>query len=165
VLLDEEEVRVDDEWDLVVIGSGAGGLAAAVSAAEGGSRVLVFESEREFGGSMALSGGVFCAAGTSVQKAMGLEDSPESYYQHYMDLNQWVLRPSLIRTFCRESTPTFEWLLSLGLEVPPHFSENSHQPGIRKLGVGTRVAATSRWGRATRWRRCSTARARTAASS
>ncbi|MGI5129868.1 FAD-dependent oxidoreductase [Pseudonocardia sp. CA-107938] len=126
---------MDDEWDLVVIGSGAGGLSAAVSAAEGGCRVLVFESEREFGGSMALSGGVFCAAGTSVQSALGLEDSPELYYRHYMDLNQWVLRPGLIRTFCYESTPTFEWLLGMGLEVPPHLSENSHQPGIRKLGV------------------------------
>jgi fumarate reductase flavoprotein subunit len=84
---------------------------------------------------MQLSGGVFCAAGTSVQEALGLADSPERYFRHYMDLNQWILRPGLIRTFCEQSTPTFEWLLGLGLEVPATLSANSHQPGIRRLGV------------------------------
>src|SRR5262249_37363984 len=75
------------------------------------------------------------AAGTSVQAALGLADSPDRYFRHYMDLNQWTLRPGLIRAFCEQSTPTFEWLLGLGLEVPAKLSANSHQPGIRRLGV------------------------------
>ena len=124
-----------DEWDVIVIGAGAAGLAAAVSAAEAGVRVLIMESEREVGGSMLLSGGVICAAGTSVQAALGIDDSPADYYQHYMDLNQWLLRPGLIRSFCQQSAPTFEWLLSLGLEVPANYSTNSHTPGLRRVEV------------------------------
>jgi len=126
-------METSDRWDVVVIGAGGAGLSAAIHAAYGGARVIVFESERQIGGSTALSGGVFYAAGTSVQAALGLEDSPERFYQHYMDLNQWSLQPGLIRRYCTESAATFEWLLSLGHEVPPHLSANSHQPGIRRV--------------------------------
>eukprot|EP01133_Synstelium_polycarpum_P028480 gene28480-34588_t len=78
-----------EHWDVVVIGGGGAGLAAAVSAAEEGASVLLFESETELGGSTALSAGIFTAAGTSVQAGLGVDDSAEKFFQHYMDLNQW----------------------------------------------------------------------------
>lgn len=125
----------DDEWDLVVIGAGGAGLAAAIAGAEAGGRVLVFESEAEVGGSTMLSAGMFTAAGTSVQQALGIEDSPAAHFQHYMDLNQWRLRPGLLRSFCERSRTTFEWLLNLGLEVPAQRSQNAHMPGLARAGV------------------------------
>ncbi|MEU1980353.1 FAD-dependent oxidoreductase [Nocardia sp. NPDC019395] len=126
---------MDDEFDVIVIGGGGAGLAAAVSAAQDGASVLLFESERELGGSTQLSAGLFTAAGTSVQRALGIEDSPEKFFQHYMDLNQWVLRPGLIHTFCENAGPTLEWLIGLGLEVPAAVSGNAHQPGLTRAGV------------------------------
>ena len=124
-----------DDWDLVVIGAGAAGLAAAVAAGERGARVLVLESEEQIGGSMILSGGVFTAAGTSVQAELGIEDSPESYFREYMSLNRWLLQPGLVRSFCHQSTDTFEWLLGLGLDVPAKLSANGHEPGVRRVDV------------------------------
>jgi hypothetical protein len=44
---------------------------------------------------------MFTAAGTSVQKPLRVEDDPGTFFQHYMDLNQWRLRPGLIRAFCQ----------------------------------------------------------------
>lgn len=121
--------------DVVVVGGGGAGLTAAATAAEAGASVLLFESETELGGSTQLSAGLFTAAATSVQRGTGVEDTVERFYQHYMDLNQWMLEPGLIRTFCENAGPTLEWLLELGLEVPARVSANAHMPGLSQAGV------------------------------
>lgn len=125
----------DTEYDVVVIGGGGAGLAAAVTAAENGASVLLFEAMKELGGSTALSAGLFTAAGTSVQRGLGIDDSAEKYFQHYMDLNQWMLKPGLIRTFCEQAGPTLEWLVELGVEIPAKVSGNAHEPGLSQAGV------------------------------
>jgi succinate dehydrogenase/fumarate reductase flavoprotein subunit len=127
--------RPNPDYDIVVAGAGGAGLSAAVAAAEAGARTLLLESERQVGGSMAQSAGMFTAAGTSVQRALGVADDPGRFYQHYMDLNQWRLRPGLIRTFCEQAAPTFEWLLGLGLQVPARESTNAHMSGLTRAGV------------------------------
>lgn len=126
---------MSSNWDVIVIGAGGAGLAAAVSAAEQGATVAILESEKEIGGSTQLSAGLFTAANTSVQRALGIEDSAERYFQHYMDLNQWRLQPGLIKRFCEASGPTLEWLIGLGVEFPAKFSANAHDPGLMQAGV------------------------------
>ncbi|WP_024802863.1 FAD-dependent oxidoreductase [Nocardia sp. BMG51109] len=125
----------EDTWDVIVIGAGGAGLAAAVTAAEQGATVLLLESETELGGSTRLSAGLFTAAATSVQRALGIDDDAERFFQHYMDLNHWMLKPGLIRTFCEQSGPTLEWLIGLGVEIPARISTNAHMPGLSQAGV------------------------------
>ena len=60
------------DFDVIVVGSGVAGLAAAVAAADAGASVLVVEGDTQVGGSSRLSGGHFYAAGTSVQAAAWL---------------------------------------------------------------------------------------------
>ncbi|RJO79191.1 FAD-dependent oxidoreductase [Nocardia panacis] len=126
---------MSDDWDVIVVGGGGAGLAAAASAAEQGASVLLFESETELGGSTQLSAGLFTAAATSVQRALGIEDSADRFFQHYMDLNHWMLKPGLVRTFCEQSGPTLEWLIGLGVEIPARVSSNAHMPGLSQAGV------------------------------
>lgn len=126
---------MNETWDVAVVGGGGAGLAAAVSAAERGAKVILFESQKELGGSTQESAGMFTAAGTSVQAGLGLADSPERFFQHYMDLNQWKLKPSLIREFCVQAAPTLEWLLGLGVEIPAKRSGNAHSAGLCQAGV------------------------------
>lgn len=62
-------------YDLIVLGSGAGGLAAAVTAAHQGLRVLMLEKEAHFGGASAISGGTIWVPGNEQAVAAGLDSS------------------------------------------------------------------------------------------
>lgn len=64
--------------DVLVIGSGAGGLATAIVAAKGGASVIVAEKEPVFGGTTAFSGGVLWIPGNRHARATGIEDSREA---------------------------------------------------------------------------------------
>src|SRR6476469_2168463 len=73
------------ECDVLVVGSGASGMAAAVTAATHGLRVVVVEKEPRFGGTTARSGGWLWIPGTSLAKAYGIEETPEqarTYLRH-----------------------------------------------------------------------------------
>jgi flavocytochrome c len=109
------EVPVRDV-DVVVIGSGAAGLAAALTAAEAGASVLVAEAEDVVGGSSRLSSGMLMGAGTTLQKAAGIEDSPELLYREYMQFNQWAVDAALAKKLAVESGPTIEWLVEMGVK-------------------------------------------------
>lgn len=102
--------------DVLVIGSGAAGLCAALTAHEAGASVLVAESEGIVGGSSRLSGGVVMASGTSVQRAAGIVDSPDLMYREYMALNQWQVMPGPVKTLAYECGPTIDWLIEQGVQ-------------------------------------------------
>ncbi|MFI0479127.1 FAD-binding protein [Actinomadura sp. 9N215] len=68
----------DDEYDVVVAGSGAGALAGALAAASGGLRTAVLEKTALVGGTSAYSGSAIWLPGTRVQERAGIGDSTES---------------------------------------------------------------------------------------
>ncbi|MFC0582817.1 FAD-dependent oxidoreductase [Micrococcoides hystricis] len=68
---------MSEEYDVVVIGSGAGGLAAAVSAAQGGARVLVAEKADTCGGATAWSGGWMWTPRHRFAREAGVNESIE----------------------------------------------------------------------------------------
>jgi fumarate reductase flavoprotein subunit len=107
------------DYDVIVVGSGAAGLAAAVAAADAGASVLVVESEKRVGGSSRLSGGHFYAAGTSVQREAGvIGDTADAMFEHYMTLAQSLVDPAVVRRYCDLSAPTLEWAIRLGVKYP-----------------------------------------------
>ena len=75
------------EADIVVVGSGATGLPAAIVAREAGCSVVVVEAEGDIGGHAITSGGnVPLGGGTSVQRQYGIEDTPDLLFR---DLTDW----------------------------------------------------------------------------
>jgi succinate dehydrogenase/fumarate reductase flavoprotein subunit len=73
------------ECDVLVIGSGASGMSAAVTAAAHGLEVVVVEKEPKFGGTTARSGGWLWIPGTSLAKAWGIHEDPDlarTYLRH-----------------------------------------------------------------------------------
>jgi len=115
----------DREADVVVVGSGAMGLPAAIVAREAGASVIVVEANFDIGGHAITSGGnVPLGGGTSAQKKAGIKDSPDLLFQ---DLTDWsVVQPNgfpdyryndrdVIRAFADNSAAAFEWLVAHGV--------------------------------------------------
>ncbi|MDB5702296.1 MAG: fumarate reductase/succinate dehydrogenase flavoprotein [Sphingomonadales bacterium] len=104
------------DFDIIVVGGGGAGMTAALFAHAAGASVIILEADSKLGGATWLSGGVVYAAGTSVQKAQGIEDTPAAMFNYIMTLNAWETRPDIIRTLSDRSAEAVEWLISLGAE-------------------------------------------------
>ena len=68
-------MQADESRDFVVVGSGAGGLTAALRARAAGADVVVLETEALLGGNTALSGGSMWVPGKALMREAGLNDS------------------------------------------------------------------------------------------
>lgn len=102
--------------DVVVIGGGGAGLAAAVSAHENGAKVIVAEKMPRLGGNTILAGSAFNAVDPERQKKQGIEDSLDKHFTQTYEGGDKVGNTELIRTFVEGAYPTLEWLEGLGLE-------------------------------------------------
>jgi fumarate reductase flavoprotein subunit len=118
-------VVADNDFDVIVIGGGGAGLAAALTAASGGAAVCLVESQPRVGGSTALSGGGFYAAGTSIQRGLGIEDSPEDAFHYYRVLNHGRVDVAVVRHFFESGPATLDWLISLGVPYEPALLDNT----------------------------------------
>jgi len=67
------------DFDLMVLGAGAAGMMGALAAAHGGRRVLLVEPFMDQANNLAISGGLFPAAGSALQAQAGVNDSPEQW--------------------------------------------------------------------------------------
>ncbi|WP_170287274.1 FAD-dependent oxidoreductase [Halioglobus maricola] len=107
-------------WDLttdvLVAGSGAAGMCAALEAAAAGSRVMVIESLGQAGGSSAMSGGViYAGGGTALQKSHKIEDSVVEMYRFLKDVSGAGVSLPKVQLYCEESVAHFDWLLQQGV--------------------------------------------------
>jgi len=111
----------DQEVDVVVVGLGAAGSAAAVEAAGRGLEVLALDRWAR-GGASARSGGVvYAGGGTPQQQAAGFSDDPEQM-RRYLSLEEDLPdHDGLLRRFCERSREDLAWLAELGAGVPSGF--------------------------------------------
>lgn len=107
------------DFDVIVIGGGGAGVAAAIEALEAGACVLLCEKAQRIGGSTANSGGVIMAAGSDIQRSRGIADSVDDLFEHYMTHNKYLVEPALARTLCEGGQPTLDWLRSYGVTFDP----------------------------------------------
>lgn len=105
------------DYDVVVVGAGAAGLCAAVTAAEAGASVLIAEASEAAGGASQFSAGLIMAAGTRFQRERGIEDSPETLLHEYLAFNRWSVETGVARRLAEEAGPSVEWLADHGVGV------------------------------------------------
>lgn len=116
----------DIETDVAVIGFGGAGGCAAITAADAGARVALFELASAAGGSTALSSAEIYmggSGGTRVQQACGFQDSTEDMFNYMMMCAGPQADEAKIRNYCEHSAAHFQWLVDLG--VP--FKDSFHQ--------------------------------------
>lgn len=104
--------------DVLVIGAGNAGLAAAVSAAEQGRTVIVLEKNESLGLNMHSDRGLFGSAYSPEGKPIP-GDSLELHFEDTMRGGGQASDPALVRAFVAEAAKTLPWLKSLGMEFQP----------------------------------------------
>lgn len=103
-------------YDVVVVGSGGAGLAAAIEAADAGAKVAVIEKLPMVGGSTLLSGGIVYGTGSSLQKKLGIKDSPEALAQYWTERAEGVVNADQVKLVAEKSGETIDWLTGLGVK-------------------------------------------------
>ena len=112
---------------LLVVGGGLAGFAAALSAAEAGLQVLLLEKTAATGGSSAMSGGCLAFAGTDLQREHGIEDSAELLFRDLVEVGKGECDEDLVRAYTDNQLATYEWLKQHGVRFQPVIETASGQ--------------------------------------
>lgn len=115
---DEAKLSFDEEKsaDVIIVGAGAAGLAAAVAAAdEGAQSIIIVEKLGKTGGSLNYTSGSMSGAETIIQELDGVEDTKESYVQDILSNGGQMGNEELIRIYVDEDVDAIQWLWDKGL--------------------------------------------------
>jgi succinate dehydrogenase/fumarate reductase flavoprotein subunit len=127
--------RQEELFDVVVVGAGGAGLAAAIEARACGASVLLLEKNPKPGGSTSWSIGSISSSQTPHQFRRGIVDSPQD---HWADMPGFAGdlagrdNDELRRVLCDQMPDTFRWLLESGVRFmgpmpePPHRQPRMH---------------------------------------
>lgn len=91
-----KDVKWDEEYDVIIIGSGFAGHAAAVVSAEKGNKVLMIEKMGRIGGNSVINGGIFCVPMSPKQAEKGIKDSKELYFKDTLKAGRNLNHPEMV---------------------------------------------------------------------
>ena len=115
------------EADVVIVGLGGAGSAAAVEALENGSSVCVLELAGRGGGATMLSGGLLYMGGTALQERLGVEDSTENMLAYLTKACGPSADPQMLKLFAETSPELFDWLEAHGVTFEGDVLAEGHQ--------------------------------------
>lgn len=110
------DIKTEREAEIVIIGAGGTGLAAAVTAGQEGASVIVLETNGFAGGNLLVSGGVYNSPEPEMQAKQGIEDSPELFMQQTLAGGDNIANPELVRILAYNALDGLNWLKELGNE-------------------------------------------------
>ncbi len=124
-------------YDVVVIGAGAAGLAAAIEAADAGAKVAVIEKMPMAGGSTILSAGIVYATGSDIQQTAGVQDSVDELVAYWSERAEGKADEALLRTVAEKSGDTINWLASeIGVQFGDPFPAGTSPVLRAHMAVG-----------------------------
>ena len=110
----------DEVVDVIVIGSGFAGLAAAIEAKKAGANVVVLEKMATFGGNSIINGGILTATGCPQQKLHKIEDSVELLEKDILTAGNYMNYSSKVRYLAEHALSNYEWTVKeLGVQYLP----------------------------------------------
>ena len=131
---------------MVVVGSGAAGVAAAVTALKSGAEVIMIEKEEMIGG--ATSATVqYCAPGSSLgiaQNFPDVEDSADLMFEHAMNVSGNTADPALVRIWCDNASDAIDWMVEHGCEFKEKLKLSEGRQGQGKYIAKTAGELTTK---------------------
>ncbi len=136
----------DTTVDVLVIGSGGGGMTAALTAEAAGLDALVVEKSAHFGGSTALSGGGIWVPGAPSQRKEGYVPDPNAVFEYLRTITDGLVSDARLRQYVDKSPKMMEFLegRSRWLEFvwkPGYADYYPELPGGSELGSTINVPA------------------------
>lgn len=137
-------------YDVVVIGSGGTGLAAAIQASDRDASVLLVEKMPTIGGNTIKASVGMNAAGTRFQKLKGIHDCKEKFYQESLKGGHGTNNPELLRSFVENAPEAIEWLADRGIELNDititggMSTDRTHRPADRSAVGGFLISGLQR---------------------
>jgi succinate dehydrogenase/fumarate reductase flavoprotein subunit len=136
--------------DVAIIGGGGAGIPAAIEVARAGGKAVVLEQADSCGGTAAISGGGCCIVGTPLQKAQGIEDTPDLAFEDWVKWGQGAADEVWARFYLEHTLhDLYHWAESCGAKwVDMKFQEGNrvlrwHRPDNNGLGLMTALIKTA----------------------
>lgn len=104
------ETKWDHAVDVLVVGTGAGAMTAALRAAHAGASVLMVEKGKQYGGTSATSGGGLWIPANHLMPGVGIEDSEEEALTYLRELTRDDVPESRVRAYVRHGRRMLQWL-------------------------------------------------------
>jgi fumarate reductase flavoprotein subunit len=127
---------VPDKVDVVVAGSGATGLAAALTAAEDGARVALFEKQRALGGTSNFFHGTF-AVESERQRERLIDLTRDAAFTSIMEYSHWKANGRVVRVIVDQSASTIAWLSEQGVTFTGQMTMMPDAPSTYHVVEGT----------------------------
>jgi 3-oxo-5alpha-steroid 4-dehydrogenase len=130
IINDPNLFQWDDHADMVIAGIGGAGISAANEALDQGFSVIGID-KTSGGGATAKSGGVFYAGGgTPIQRAAGIDDSPENMFNYLIQETGDIIKESTLKKFCDTSAENTQWLMDNGVKFDSsYYKTKTSYPG------------------------------------
>lgn len=110
-----EKSTIEKTADVIVVGGGGAGLAAAITATDNGASVIVIEKTGVLGGNTLVCGGIYNCPDPELQEPEGIEDSPEFFATQTWEAGDKVANKELVDTMCSNAYDGLVWLKELGV--------------------------------------------------
>ena len=107
-----------ESFAVIVVGAGTAGMPCAISLAERGVRVVVIEKDELVGGTLYLSAGQMSGSRSRIQRAAGIDDSPDLHLADINRLGHGKADQRVARLAVEEAGATIDWLEQLGFPFP-----------------------------------------------
>lgn len=106
----------DEEADIVVVGTGGGGLSATALAAQNGVRVIALEKLSEVGGNTREASYMYCPGGSRFQNEQGVAFDPQAVFNTYWPMYRDSADMSLMMAMIGRGHVDIDWMEELGVE-------------------------------------------------
>lgn len=128
LIANEADITWDEEWDVIVVGSGFAGSAATCAAIDKGVKTLMIDKMPVLGGNSAINGGAFAIVGSPHQKKKGIQDSYELYVKDILKAGLNLNQMELVEVIAKNGYDAYEFTTQRGViyrEDLGHFGGHS----------------------------------------